>query len=84
MSFPFIFPPPLGVPRLTLLFISIEKLFVIFLKVSSEALLVASLIAKLIRLSVDIAIITNNIIIDFKLFLVTYAKAFFIINIPPN
>ena len=27
--------------------------------------------------------ITNNIIIDFKLFLVTYAKAFFIINIPP-
>ena len=27
--------------------------------------------------------ITNNIMTDFKLFLVTYAKAFFIITTPP-
>ena len=32
----------------------------------------------------DIAVITNNIIIDFRLFLVTYANAFFIIIVPPN
>ena len=84
ISCPFILPPPLGVPKLTLRFISIEKLFVIFPKVSFEALFVASLIDKLIRQSVDIAVITNNIIIDFRLFLVTYANAFFIIIVPPN
>lgn len=70
-------------PGFTCLFIYIEKLFVILPKVSSEALFVASLIDKLIRLRVDIDKITNNIMTDFKLFLVTYAKAFFIIITPP-
>ena len=41
---------PLGVPEFTCLFISIEKLFVILANVSFEALSVASLIDKLIRL----------------------------------
>jgi len=46
-------------------------LFVILSNVSFEALSVASLIDKLIRLKVDIDKITNIIINDFKLFLVT-------------
>jgi len=42
-----------------------------------EALSVASLIDKLIKLNADIVKITSKITSDFKLFLVTYAKAFF-------
>ena len=84
ISYPLTLPPPLGVPMLTCLFISMEKLFVIFPKVSLDALSVASFMDKLIRLSVDMAKITNRIINDFKLFLVTYAKAFLINAIPPN
>ena len=84
ISCPFTLPPPLGVPGFTCRFISIEKLFVTLPKASSEALLVASLIDKLIRLSVDMDKITNSIITDFKLFLVTYATAFFIITTPPR
>ena len=50
---------------------SIEKLFVILANVSFEALSVASLRDKLIKLKIDIDKITNIIINDFKLFLVT-------------
>ena len=60
-----------------------EKLFVMLPKVSSEALFVASLIDKLIRLRLDMANITRKIISDFNLFLVTYANAFLIIVPPP-
>ena len=83
ISWPFTLPPPLGVPGFTCLFISMEKLFVILPKVSSEALFVASLIDKLIRLRLDMANITRKIISDFNLFLVTYAKAFLSIVPPP-
>ena len=71
MSCPLTFPPPLGVPGLTCLLISIEKLFVIFPKVFSDALSVASFIDKLIKLNDDINIITIKIMIDLRLFLVT-------------
>ena len=77
MSFPFTFPAPLAVPGLTLLFICIEKLFVIFLNVSFDALLVAFFIDILTKLSVAIINIIAKIIIDLSFFLVIYDNAFF-------
>ena len=78
MSCPLTFPPPLGVPGFVDLLISMLKLFVIFLKVSFEALSVASLIDNPIIDSVDIDRITRKMTMVLSGFLHTYVKAFLI------
>ena len=81
ISSPIKLPAPLAVPGLVFLLISIEKLLVIFWKVSLDKASVDFFIEIVLKINDDIVTKIKKITNDLKLFLVIYNQAFVKIDI---